>query len=165
MKDKVGNSFKGILFRSMDSYGRVLAPVNFRRFLTVGYKKVVIAKLDKSLVVYTLKEWNKVKKSILSLTKKSKVANEFRELFIDHAKECSLDKKGRILIPYALRRYAELEKQIVFVGLLNRFEILSADIWNKIPDKIKNAANSDELVDLWSFQQKKNISEYDDIIA
>jgi len=165
MKDKLGSSFEGILIRSMDSYGRVLVPVNFRKVLTVGYKKVIIAKLDKSLVGYTLEEWNKVKKSMLSLTKKSKVVNEFRKLFIGHAKECSLDKKWRIRIPLVLQRYAELEKQIVFVGLINRFEILSTNIWNKIPDKIKNAANSNELVDLWSFRQKKTISEFDDIIA
>ena len=166
MKDKTGSSFEGILIRSMDSYGRILVPFSFRKVLTVGHKKVIIAKLNKSLVGYTLEEWNKVKKSILSLTKKSKVVNEFRKLFIDHAKECSLDKKWRILIPYALRWYAKLEKQIVFVGLINRFEILSPDIWNTIPNKIKNAANSDELFDLWSNHQKKrDVRDVPDIIA
>ena len=86
-----------------------------------------------------------------------------RKHFIDHAKECSLDKKGRILIPYALRRYAEFENKIVFVGLLSHFEILSLRIWRKIPREIKNAINSDKFVDLWSVKQRRN--NIPDIIA
>jgi len=133
MKDKISSSFKGAYFRSMDSYGRIVVPVGFRKaIILTGSKKVMVSRLDKTLVAYTFAGWNKIKRSTLSLSKKSKMVNEFRKYFIDHAIERSLDKKGRILIPRALRRYAEFEKAIVIVGLLNRFDILSLERWNQI---------------------------------
>ena len=164
MENKVAFSFKGIYFRSMDSYGRIVIPVNFRKVLTFsGHIRVVISKLDKSIVAYTFEEWEKVKKTTLSLAIKSDIVKKFRNHFICHAKERSLDKRGRILVPYSLRQYAELENKIVFVGLLSHFEILSLRTWNKLPKEIKNAINSGELVDLWSVKQRRN--NMPDIIA
>ena len=99
MKNKIGFSFKGIYIRFMDSYGRIIIPSNFRKGLKIiGERKLVISKLDKSLVAYTSKEWKKVNKSTLNLSKKSKIVREFRKHFIDHARECSLDRRGRIRI-------------------------------------------------------------------
>ena len=42
------------------------------------------------------------------------------------AVKINLDKQGRILIPAKLRKSARLEKDLVFVGMINRVEI-----WDK----------------------------------
>ncbi len=43
--------------------------------------------------------------------------------------ECPIDKLGRILVPPTLRDYAELSKDVVFLGMLQRFEIWSRERW------------------------------------
>ena len=53
----------------------------------------------------------------------------FRRVFSGGAFECSCDKHERILIPAPLRQYAELDKQIVLVGVLDHFEIWSQENW------------------------------------
>jgi MraZ protein len=44
-------------------------------------------------------------------------------LIIGHATPCGVDRAGRILIPPTLRRRAQLEREIVFMGLTDRVEI------------------------------------------
>jgi MraZ protein len=55
----------------------------------------------------------------------------FRRVFIGGAFECNCDKQDRILIPPSLRQYAEFDKEIVLVGVLDHFEIWSRDNWDK----------------------------------
>ena len=47
------------------------------------------------------------------------------------AAACQTDKQGRILIPARLRESAELDKDIVFVGVLNKIEIWNKERWEK----------------------------------
>ena len=46
------------------------------------------------------------------------------------AVEVAPDKQGRILIPPSLRSYANLERDVVIIGMPNRFEIWDRERWN-----------------------------------
>jgi len=59
------------------------------------------------------------------------------------AAECEPDKQGRILIPVKLRESAGLEKDIVFVGVLNKIEIWSKERW----DSNNDYKNMDEIAE------------------
>jgi MraZ protein len=48
-----------------------------------------------------------------------------KRLLIGHASECDLDSAGRILIPVALRQFADIDRSLVLLGQGNKFEI-----WN-----------------------------------
>ena len=56
------------------------------------------------------------------------LAKVMRPLFANAVK-CELDSQGRIVIPQKLRRYAQLEKDAVILGVNDRAEIWSADAW------------------------------------
>jgi MraZ protein len=43
-----------------------------------------------------------------------------------------LDKQGRILIPPALRKYAELKRDVVLVSSLEKFRVWDREAWKKI---------------------------------
>ena len=89
----------------------------------------MISQMDHCLVSYTHNEWNRIEKRILALAEKSENMRRFRRVFIGGAFECPCDKQERILIPPTLRQYAELEKEIVLVGVLDHFEVWSREHW------------------------------------
>ena len=46
-----------------------------------------------------------------------------------NAVDCEPDGQGRILIPAKLRKYADLEKEVVVIGSFDRAEIWNAERW------------------------------------
>ena len=48
---------------------------------------------------------------------------------LGYASECELDGNGRLLLPAPLRQHAGLDKQVMLVGQLNKFEIWSDSAW------------------------------------
>jgi MraZ protein len=59
---------------------------------------------------------------------------------VANATEMEVDKLGRVLLPSKLREYAQLEKEVVWVGVDKRMEIWSKANW----DKAQAEAFSDE---------------------
>jgi MraZ protein len=90
----------------------------------------MVSRMDGALVAYTYDEWHNIETRILSLAEKSENMRRFRRVFIGGAFECACDKQDRILIPQNLRQYAELDKEIVLVGVLDHFEIWSRKSWD-----------------------------------
>jgi MraZ protein len=91
----------------------------------------MVSRIDGGLVAYTYDEWYNIETRILSLAEKSENMRRFRRVFIGGAFECACDKQDRILIPQNLRQYAELDKDIVLVGVLDHFEIWSRQSWDR----------------------------------
>lgn len=58
-----------------------------------------------------------------SLPLTNKNARTFSRFFVAGATACELDKQGRILVPSTLREFAELDKDVVLTGNINRIEI------------------------------------------
>lgn len=53
-------------------------------------------------------------------------ADGLRRLYIGSATEVNIDSASRVLLPPELRQWAGLEREVVFMGLGNRFEL-----WDK----------------------------------
>jgi len=124
--------FRGSSFHTIDSKGRIIIPARFRDVIKAdGSYGVMLSRMDGALIAYTYAEWRKIESRILSLAEKGESMRRFRRVFIGGSFECSCDKQDRILIPQNLREYAELEKDIVLVGVLDHFEIWSRDSWNR----------------------------------
>ena len=124
--------FRGSSFHTIDTKGRIIIPARFRDVIKAPASNgVMVSRMDGGLVAYTYDEWRKIETRILSLAEKSENMRRFRRVFIGGAFECSSDKQDRILIPQNLRQYAELDKEIVLVGVLDHFEIWSRKSWDK----------------------------------
>ena len=124
--------FRGSSFHTIDSKGRIIIPARFRDVIKAdGSYGVMLSRMDGALIAYTYDEWRKIENRILTLAEKSESMRRFRRVFIGGSFECPCDKQGRILIPQNLREYAEFEKDIVLVGVLDHFEIWSRDSWNR----------------------------------
>jgi len=124
--------FRGSSTHSLDAKGRLIIPSRFRDVIRAdGADAVMVTRMDKSLFAYALTEWSKIENRILALAEKSDHMRRFRRVFVGGAFECNCDKQGRVLIPPTLRNYAELDKEIVLVGVLDHFEIWSRENWDK----------------------------------
>lgn len=103
----------------------------------------MISNKDGCLYAYAFSEWEKVENRILS-AKNSAMVN-FRRFFLGNSCECRCDKQDRILIPKSLREYASLEKEIVLVGNLDRFEIWSRTQWDKVNKQMEQELQKEEV--------------------
>ena len=145
--------FRGSSFHTIDSKGRIIIPARFRDIINAGGNgRIMISRMDKGLVAYTIDEWRKIESQILSLVEKSESMRRFRRVFVGGAFECSSDKQERILIPPTLRQYAEFDKEIVIVGVLDHFEIWSRENWEKenmhLEDDMKKEEVRNEIAKL-----------------
>lgn len=121
--------FRGRFEHTIDPKGRVSIPAKFRELLGEKYddRLIITTGLDPCLVAYPYEEWLKVEEQVSSLSMVKKEVKAFQRVFISGATECPIDKLGRVLIPPTLRSYAELEKDVVFAGMIKKFEIWSKE--------------------------------------
>jgi MraZ protein len=122
--------FRGRFEYTIDSKGRVSIPAKFRELLTEKYDdRLVLTNFDRCVVAYPYEEWRVLEERVSSLSMVKKETKAFQRFFISGATECPIDKLGRILIPPTLREYAQLERNVVFAGMLKKFEIWSKERW------------------------------------
>jgi len=122
--------FRGRFEHTVDSKGRVSIPAKFRELLAEKYDdRLILTNFDRCLVAYPYEEWRVLEERVGSLSMVKKEAKAFQRFFISGAAECPIDKLGRILIPPTLRDYAQLGKNVVFAGMLRKFEIWSKERW------------------------------------
>lgn len=119
--------------RRMDEKKRVPLPPEFRKGLS---GEIVITKgIEPCLYLCPLKNWRGVLKKL----------EDEESLQI---KQVQIDKYWRILIPKDFRKHAELEKEIVFVGCDDYFEVWNNTYWEieweKIEAEIKTMYESVE---------------------
>jgi MraZ protein len=88
---------------------------------------IITTGLDPCLVAYPFEEWLNVEEKASSMSMVKKEVKAFQRVYISGATECPIDKLGRVLIPPTLRSHAQLEKEVVFAGMLKKFEIWSKE--------------------------------------
>lgn len=113
---------------TLDPKGRVIIPAAFRYDL--GDKFILTKGIEKCLYIYPEKEWLDLVERLKKAMPSSKEANrKALRFFSSNAAECEVDKQGRILIPHHLREYASLNKELLFVGSLNKVEVWSPELY------------------------------------
>ncbi len=117
----------GEYHHSIDTKGRLIVPSKFRDEL--GDMFIITRGLDQCLFGYPLLEWGLIEEKLKGLPLTKKDARAFTRFFFSGATESELDKQGRINIPAPLLQYAKLEKECVILGVSNRIEIWSKQIW------------------------------------
>ncbi|NLV15782.1 MAG: division/cell wall cluster transcriptional repressor MraZ [Syntrophomonadaceae bacterium] len=140
--------FLGEYQHSLDPKGRITIPARFREEL--GDAFVVTKGLDNCLFVYSMPEWKTVEENLKRLPFTQGDARAFARFFFSGACECEIDKQGRILLPLSLREYANIDKDVVIIGVGSRVEVWSQENWGKYAEKAEASYEeiSEKLVDL-----------------
>ncbi len=115
--------FIGSYDHNLDTKSRMIIPAKYREEL--GFKCVVTKGIDTCLYVYPLEAWESFAEKLSQLPKTDSKARSFVRHFYGNAEECEIDKQGRITIPPMLKRYGQIEKEIVSIGNGEKIEVWS----------------------------------------
>lgn len=119
--------FFGEYEHTIDPKGRLNLPSKFREKLSETF--YVTKGLDHCLFIYDEEEWHNFEAKLKALPVTDKNARNFVRLFFAGAQETVSDKQGRFVIPQNLRDYAQLEKDVIVIGVSTRIEVWSKEAW------------------------------------
>lgn len=119
--------FLGEYEYSMDERGRVAVPARFRDEFKAG---VVLARgLDRCITAYSPEGWQRLTGRLESLSFTQADVRRVQRAVYGGAYEAELDRQGRVLLPTALRSYAEIRQGVVIVGMNDHLELWDAEHW------------------------------------
>ncbi len=119
---------------SLDSKGRLAIPTKFRDWLRDESDGQLVCTIDIAhpcLLLYPLNEWEEVERKLKTLSSMNPQERRLQRLLLGHATECELDGNGRLLLSQPLRNHAGLDKKIMLVGQLNKFELWDEARWQQ----------------------------------
>lgn len=124
--------FTGEYHLNLDTKGRMMIPAKFRED---GYSEFFLTRsLDGCLSLYAIPEWKKLEEKLQALPMTSEKARKLKRYILGSAVSVECDKQGRILIPQVLREKAELEKDVMLLGVGDYAEIWSAESYEEKND-------------------------------
>ena len=114
--------FSGMSINSIDSKGRVVLPAKFREELGESF---YVARGFKGgcVQVMSAQTFGEISEAIMSLPADKAMALQY--VFTATAVEVTPNAQGRVIIPQALREYADLGSEALVIGMNNRVEIWS----------------------------------------
>lgn len=124
--------FLGEYEATVDAKGRFLLPAAIRKKLPADAPNdfVINRGFEKCLTLYPAANWQPIMEGISKLNDFDPKVREFRRYFFNGATELELDTAGRLLVPPNLRDHANIDKDIVLVGSMQKIEI-----WDKVKYK------------------------------
>lgn len=150
---------RGINPINLDAKGRFAIPTKYREELmeccdrqlvvTVAVNERCVGE-NGCLWLYPMPEWEKVEQTISKQSTLNKTAVKLKRFLIGNATECEMDAQGRLLLPEKLRTFAGMDKKIILVGQLNKFEIWNEDAWNAKEAEWMNSDDAEGLEELGS---------------
>lgn len=143
--------FYGEFYHQLDRKGRLVLPSKIRETAKHNYvdKFFITRGLDKCLFLFGEDEWRSQEQKFKSISFTKSEARKFNRLYFSGAAEIVYDKQGRILIPQYLKEFAEIKRDVVIIGVSNRIEIWSKDIWLEFYSVSRDAFEeiSEKLID------------------
>jgi MraZ protein len=128
------SSFKGRYEYVIDSKGRLSVPAKLRKSLSAeSHDSFVVTRgVEKCLYVYPLDEWQRLEERLRSLNQFLEKHRYFtRTLLMWASEEFSLDSQSRITIPKNLLEFAEIGKEVIIIGALERIELWNPKLFNE----------------------------------
>ncbi len=109
---------------------RVSVPKKFRE--EIGNELIVAKWYENCLVVVPKDKWIEVRGRMLGIEKLiTEPVRDIDRFILGSAYEIELDAQGRFIIPDLLLNHANITSEATFVGLEDRLEVWSTEVWNE----------------------------------
>jgi MraZ protein len=123
----MSKGLKGEYNHSVDAKGRMIVPSKLRERLGLSF--VVTRGMDGCLCAYPNDEWEIFESKLAKLPTTNAQARQFVRFFMGSADDLEVDNQGRVLLSPALRKFAEITKDVTIVGMGDHAEIWSREKW------------------------------------
>lgn len=117
----------------LDAKGRLVLPAKMKANLpeTSSNELFMREGFEPCLELYPLIEYKKIYSKIAGLNEFNAEYRKLQRNFFRGSTTVELDTAGRLLIPKPMLQYANLDKEIVVVGMGNRMEIWNPEQYEK----------------------------------
>jgi MraZ protein len=124
---------------------RLSVPKKFRQEL--GSKLIITRGFENCLVIVNETSWKDITSDVSEASYGLQEMRDVSRFLIGGAAEIELDSQGRFVIPDNLYKYAELQNEVCFVGLMRWIEVWDKNKWDKSDSEIrtKNAETAQNL--------------------
>jgi MraZ protein len=135
---------------NIDTKGRIAIPTRYREWLKDTCQGQLVCTIDLQspcLLLYPLNEWLLIEEKLRALSSTDPQERRLQRLICGYAAESELDKGGRTLIAPTLRQHAKLQKKVMLVGQLNKFELWDEEMWHQQVEQelLQGLPSGDEL--------------------
>lgn len=115
----------------LDPKGRLVLPAKIKAAIPEANGSVLMLRMaeDRCLALYPVVEYEKLENQIKSLSINNVEQRMLQRSFFVSTVEVQLDSAGRMLIPKVFQNYANLEKEVVVIGMGFRIEIWKPSIY------------------------------------
>lgn len=129
----------GEYIHTLDEKNRMSLPAKFRSEL--GKKVVLAPGLDKSIFMFTVKEWDKIATRLGENSMLQADNRSFNRFMFGGAVLVDIDTAGRILVPDFLKDRAGLKKNVAVIGVQNRVELWNDTVWGEYKKVVETQAD------------------------
>jgi MraZ protein len=114
----------------LDDKNRLILPSRFRE-KSRGADFILTQGLERCLFLFPMDSWDALAAKLETLPLPNKVEERaFKRVFLSAACEAEADGQGRILIPQNLKDYAQINHDVVVLGVVKHVEIWAKEQWN-----------------------------------
>ncbi|TDJ78003.1 MAG: division/cell wall cluster transcriptional repressor MraZ [Planctomycetota bacterium] len=128
--------FLGESRHPVDAKHRVFLPKKFHQLLPVdedGDRVAVLARgfgEHECLDLFTVPGFERATSRMNTDAFTDPEQRRLQRIYFSNTSRVTLDASGRLLLPEKLRKLAGIEREVVFVGVMDRIEIWSAEQWD-----------------------------------
>lgn len=135
-------TYSGSYRHSLDAKSRVFLPARYRAGLSSGV--MVMPWFGGKLQIVGTDAWSRLAEEIKQAKREGQISAAEELLIISEATEETPDTQGRIVIAQRLRDYAEIRKDLWFLGCGDRIQVLAAEIWDPRRDAVMTGMKARE---------------------
>lgn len=120
--------FLGSHSPKLDDKGRLVLPAKFREGLAGGL--VFTKGQERSILVWPAAEFAAYAERLNVASRSDAAVRAYLRVLFSGATDEIPDKQGRVLVPAALREYADLDREVMVIGNGTTIEIWNEQAWN-----------------------------------
>lgn len=138
--------FRGKFPHTVDDKGRVAIPARFREVLSgrLQDERLVVTNQKRRerpcIDVWPVSAWERLVEKARGQKQFSPRYAAFEDWYMGNSEDAQVDGQGRILVSPTLRTWARLERDVLIVGVNEKFRIWNRDLFHQV-----NTENEREL--------------------